>query len=319
MISDEKTNSSHLNVISIADRWSKDSRAVVYEGDNRDLLRTIPRSAIQLIVTSPPYNVGKEYEQKTSLGDYLDSQKRVINSCVRVLNDKGSLCWQVGNYVTPSGEVVPLDTLMYPIFKLHGLVLRNRIVWHFGHGLHSRKRFSGRYETILWFTKDTNDYYWDLDSIRVPQKYPGKRHYKGPKAGEYSGHPQGKNPGDYWDDKLDPGDTWDIPNVKANHIEKTVHPCQFPIALVTRLIRALSSKDTWILDPYLGVGSTSCAAVAEGRRAVGAEVEPVYAEIARQRIVRASMGTLGVRPLERPVYEPPPGSPLTVRSQEADR
>ena len=74
--------------------------------------------------------------------------------------------------------MVPLDTALYPIFKSHGLRLRNRIVWHFEHGLHSSRRLSGRYETISWFTK-TDDYTFNLDPIRVPSKYPNKRHFQG--------------------------------------------------------------------------------------------------------------------------------------------
>jgi adenine-specific DNA-methyltransferase len=129
---------------------------------------------------------------------------------VRLLHPRGSICWQVGNHVD-DGEVVPLDIVLYPIFKEHGLKLRNRIVWHFEHGLHCTKRLSGRYETILWFTK-SNDYTFNLDPIRVPSKYPGKKHFKGPRAGQLSGNPLGKNP----------SDVWIFPNVKNNHVEKTV-------------------------------------------------------------------------------------------------
>jgi len=96
----------------------------------------------------------------------------VIAECVRVLSDSGSICWQVGNYVD-DGAIIPLDSLLYPVFADLGLKMRNRIVWHFEHGLHCSRRLSGRYETILWFTKG-DDYIFELDAIRVPQKYPGK-------------------------------------------------------------------------------------------------------------------------------------------------
>ena len=127
---------------------------------------------MRLVVTSPPYNLGKSYESKTSLDAYLDNQQRVIAECVRVLHPQGSICWQVGNYVD-RGEIVPLDSILYPIFKDLGLKLRNRIVWRFGHGLHSSRRLSGRYETINWWTK--NDHYtWNLDpiprAVQIPQQ-----------------------------------------------------------------------------------------------------------------------------------------------------
>jgi adenine-specific DNA-methyltransferase len=171
--------------------------------------------------------------------------------------------------------------------------MRNRIIWHFEHGLHCSKRLSGRYETIVWFTK-SNNYYFDLDPIRVPQKYPGKKHFKGPKAGEYSCNPLGKNP----------GDVWIFPNVKCNHVEKTVHPCQFPVELVDRLVLALTNEREWVLDPFLGVGTSIIAAIRHNRRGAGAEVVDKYVDIAKRRMQQAADGALRVRPMTRPVYDP---------------
>jgi len=306
--------------VGIYSRWNRNRQVVVHSGDNRALLSSVAPGAIQLIISSPPYNVGKEYERRSSIDEYVENQRQVISACVPLLAEGGSICWQVGNHVTNRGEVVPLDAILYPLFKEQGLVLRNRIIWHFGHGLHARRRFSGRYETALWFTRDVDDYVFNLDAVRVPQKYPGKRAYKGPNVGQYSGHPGGKNPSDYWGFDLeqdDPGDIWGIPNVKANHVEKTEHPCQFPVALVTRFVRALSLPDDWVLDPYMGAGTALCAAVMEGRRAAGAEMDPSYVSIAKRRIRQALAGELPHRPLEREVYSPTPGSPLTIRTDHA--
>ena len=175
----------------ICDHFSLSRHVVVYPGDCLDLLRHIPDESMQLIVTSPPYNIGKEYERKLKPKDYLNQQAAVIEECVRVLSAHGSICWQVGNYVD-SGSIIPLDAVLYPIFRELGLAMRNRIIWHFEHGLHCSKRFSGRYETIIWFTK-TKDYVFNLDLVRIPQKYPGKKYFKGPKAGKYSCNPLGKN------------------------------------------------------------------------------------------------------------------------------
>ena len=155
--------------------------------------------------------------------------------------------------------------------------LRNRIIWTFGHGLNPSQRFSGRHETILWFTKGET-YSFNLDSVRVPQKYPGKKSYRGNKKGEYSGNPLGKNP----------TDVWDIPNVKANHVEKTEHPCQFPVAIPSRFIKALTLEDGVILDPYMGSGTTGVAAVLEGRKFIGAEIQENYYKIATDRIQQAN-------------------------------
>jgi adenine-specific DNA-methyltransferase len=219
-------------------KYSEKASIVLHHGDANKFIKTIPDETISLIITSPPYNLGKEYEIKTSIEYYLDTQTPLIHHLIRILKNDGSLCWQVGNFVDKS-EVFPLDIFYYNIFKKAGLKLRNRIIWHFDHGLHASKRFSGRYETILWFTKSDN-YTFNLDNVRVPAKYPGKTFYKGPRRGEPSGNPLGKNPSDYWSVVQQDWDTqiWDIPNVKANHPEKTAHPCQYPIELVERCVLA---------------------------------------------------------------------------------
>ncbi len=277
---------------------------VLFPKDVNLLLPTIPDNYISLIVTSPPYNLGKNYEKQVSIENYLQQQKSIIEQLYRILKDDGSICWQVGNYVS-QGEVFPLDIFYYQIFKEFNLFLRNRIIWHFGHGLHASKRFSGRYETILWFTK-TQDYTFNLDSVRVPSKYPGKRHYKGKNKGKPSGNPKGKNPSDLWEIAIEEWtkEVWEIPNVKANHPEKTIHPCQYPVELVERCILALTNEDDWVFDPFAGVGSSLIAAIKHNRKAVGCEKETQYIEITRQRINSYFEGTLKTRPMGKPVYKP---------------
>lgn len=226
---------------------------------------------------------------------------------LRVVRTGGSICWQVGYHVD-MGVVTPLDCLVYQMMSRYPVIrLRNRIVWTFGHGLHAEDRFSGRHETILWFTKGKR-YRFDLDAIRVLQKYPGKTHYKGDRKGSLSGNPNGKNPSDVWSLP----DVWDIPNVKANHVEKTVHPCQFPIALAKRLIAALAPKDGLVLDPFAGAGTTGSACALLGRRFVGAEISKRFHKVAMKRIRAALDGKLDYRPSNKPVYEPKPDTPLTM-------
>lgn len=278
--------------INISETFSPDERVILYPGDCLDLLKTIPDNTLQLIVTSPPYNIGKAYEKKLNLDTYLAQQAEVIKECVRTLSNQGSICWQVGNYVD-NGAIIPLDMVLYPIFSRFGLQMRNRIIWHFEHGLHCSKRFSGRYETIVWFTK-TKDYIFNLDPVRIPQKYPGKKHFKGPKAGQYSCNPMGKNP----------GDLWVIPNVKSNHVEKVEHPCQFPVELIERLVLALSNEEDWVFDPFLGTGTSIIAAIRHHRRGSGAETVEKYVAIAHNRIEQELAGILKTRPMNKPVYDP---------------
>ena len=251
--------------------------------DNIEYMKSLPNESMSLILTSPPYNLQREYEKLQNLESYIECQKQCISEAVRLIKNEGSICWQVGTYVS-GGEVYPLDIIYYPIFKELGLKLRNRIVWTFGHGLHSQKRLSGRHETILWFTK-TDSFTFNLDSVRVPSKYPSKKHFRGPKKGLNSCNPLGKNP----------TDVWDIPNVKANHVEKTAHPCQFPIELVERLVLALTNKNESVLDPFLGSGSTAIACLLHGRKIFGCDTNQNYIDIAWQRILDLQAGKIKVR------------------------
>jgi len=276
----------------------------IVQGDTFELVNSLDDESIQLLVTSPPYNIGKEYESKTGLDTYLQPYESFTQTVFDKIKDGGHICWQVGNFIN-KGEVFPLDIYFYSLFKSAGFKLRNRIIWHFGHGLHAKKRFSGRYETILWFSKGDN-YTFNLDPVRVPSKYPGKRHYKGNKKGQISGNPKGKNPSDYWTTVLEDWEKeiWEIPNVKSNHPEKTGHPCQFPIELVQRCVLALSNEGDMVFDPFLGVGSTIIASLMHNRECTGFEQSSSYIETAQQRILEYRQGTLKVRPLGKPVYKP---------------
>ncbi len=279
-------NSANVN------RLPRDREAFISCRDNLEFMRPLKSESMSLIVTSPPYNIGKSYEKRATLAAYVKQQAQVISECVRLLSHRGSLCWQVGNHVQ-DGEIFPLDMVLYPVFREHGLHLRNRIVWHFEHGLHCTKRLSGRYETILWFTK-SDRYTFNLDPIRIPSKYPSKKYFKGPKIGQLSCNPLGKNP----------GDVWIFPNVKSNHVEKTIHPCQFPVELVERLVLSLTDPGDAVFDPYLGVGSSVIAAIKHGRIGYGCDTVQEYIDISWERLHELRSGTLKTRPMDRPVYDP---------------
>lgn len=292
--------------IKIAYKPTKDADVVLFHGDRLELMRQLPDKSVKLVVTSPPYNIGKEYEKRKDLDSYLADQEETIKEAVRILTDDGSICWQVGNHIAKDGEVFPLDALIYAIGKKFGLKLRNRIIWRFGHGLHCTKRFSGRHETIVWFTKSDN-YTFNLDPVRVPQKYPGKKNFKkNEKYGTLSGNPLGKNP----------EDVWDIPNVKNNHPEKTNHPCQFPIELIERLVLSMTNPGDIVLDPYLGVGSAICAAVVHNRKGYGADIMKEYLDVAEDRIKAAASGSLKRRLMGTPVYQPTNGVKLAELPDE---
>jgi adenine-specific DNA-methyltransferase len=264
-----------------------------FNASNIDVVERLSDESLDLVLTSPPYNIGKSYETVSPLDEYLEGQELLIKQLSGKVKATGNVAWQVG-FTLDKGELVPLDALLYPIFKRHGFKLRNRIIWTFGHGTHARTKFSGRHEVVLVFSKAGSDGYFDLDSVRVPQKYPEKRSYKGPNKGNLSGNPLGKNP----------GDVWDIPNVKAHHVEKTLHDCQFPVALAQRLIRALSPVAGSVFDPYAGVGTTNCAAVLEGRAGLGSEIDERFFQLGVDRIQSALDGELKFRPIDKPIASP---------------
>jgi adenine-specific DNA-methyltransferase len=244
----------------------------IVHGDCLELLRGLPDGCVDLIISSPPYNLGKEYEYKRALTTYLEEQTLVLSEYTRALRPSGSIFWQVGSY-SNNGVLIPLDVRVFPILEDQGLLPRNRIVWARQHGLHGRRKFSARYETILWFTK-SDDYIFNLDQVRVPQKYQNKKAWRGEKKGDYTCHPDGKNP----------GDIWVFRNVKHNHEEQTIHPCQFPEDMVARVILATTNPGDLVLDPYMGAGTVAVVARKTGRHFLGAELDGRYHAVAEQRL-----------------------------------
>lgn len=280
----------------------KPGASTIIEGDAFSLLDQLPDRSVKLVLSSPPYNIGKSYERDLfkSQDDYREWMREFIRKLVSKVDDTGHICWQVGNHVS-NGLVEPLDYLFHPIFTEYGCRLRNRIIWTFNFGLHAQQRFSGRYETLLWFTR-SEDYHFNLDAVRVPQLYPGKRHSrnKGLRAGQPSGNPLGKNPSDFWEFNpegafiTDP--VWAIPNVKANHPEKVDgHPCQFPSELADRCILSMTRPGDVVLDPFVGTGTTVVCAEGRARVGVGFELSPAHAAAANQRLELMKRGELPLR------------------------
>ena len=298
------------------------SSTQIVEGDVQSELARVAHESVQLCVTSPPYNIGKSYERGsfTSFVEYRDWMEDVLENIFLKLKPGGSLCLQVGNHVS-DGRVEPLDYVFMPVLSRIGFILRNRVIWTFNFGLHAQRRLSGRYETLLWLTKG-DEYKFNLDPIRVKQIYPGKRHAatKGSKAGSPSGNPKGKNPSDVW--SFDPMEAffgesvWDIPNVKANHPEKTTHPCQFPNELAERCILAFSDEGDVVLDPFVGTGTTAICAQARNRIGIGIEIRTEYAAEARRRLALLAEGKLPIRPSGKPPMRPTGKERVAIQPSE---
>tara|TARA_B100000795_G_scaffold269171_1_gene257821 strand:- start:600 stop:1514 length:915 start_codon:yes stop_codon:yes gene_type:complete len=256
-------------------------------------MKAIKDEKFDLVVTSPPYNIGKEYEEKLSMQEYIDWQESIIDKIIPQMSATGSICWQVGNHVDKA-SILPLDYIFHEIFAKHGLLMRNRIIWTYGHGFHARNRFSGRYEVVMWYTK-SDEYTFNLDNVRIPQKYPNKKAFSGPKKGQLSGNSLGKNPEDVWNN---------IPNVKSNHIEKIDHPCQFPVGLIERLVLSLTNKNDLVFDPYMGVASAGVAALIHERRFKGIEIDKDYFLLAKNRLDACLDGSIQYRPHDLEIFDP---------------
>jgi adenine-specific DNA-methyltransferase len=244
----------------------------IVHGDCLQLLRGLPDGSVDLIVSSPPYNIGKEYEARRALQHYLAEQSVVLHECARVLRSTGSIFWQVGAF-SDSGSLIPLDVRFFPILEDCGLIPRNRIMWVRQHGLHANRKFSCRHESILWFTKGER-HKFKLDEIRVPQKYQNKKAWTGEKKGQLTCNPDGKNP----------GDIWIFRNVKHNHEEQTIHPCQFPEDMIARVVLAVTDPGDLVFDPYMGTGTVAVVARDHGRHFLGAELDPKYHAVAQRRL-----------------------------------
>lgn len=251
----------------------------IIQGDCADVLRALPDESVDLVVSSPPYNIGKEYEARRRLDEYLAEQETTLKECVRVLKSSGSIFWQVGSF-SYNGTLVPLDVKFFPILEGLKLYPRNRIVWARQHGLHAKRKFSARHETVLWFTK-SDAYTFNLGAIRVPQKYQNKKAYRGDSRGELSCHPEGKNP----------GDIWVFQNVKHNHEEQTIHPAQFPEGMIARIVLATTNPGDVVFDPYMGTGTVAVVARDHGRRFIGAETDERYHSVALRRLSGLPDGT----------------------------
>lgn len=288
------------NIESIVENW-----------DSKNILQKYDDNFFDLVITSPPYNIWKSYETKIAIEDYLSTQEDIIKELVRVTSDKWSICWQVGNFVD-KWEVFPLDIFYYNIFKKYWMKLRNRIIWHFWHWLHASKRFSWRYETILWFTK-SDDYIFNLDDVRVPSKYPWKLHFKWDKKWKPSWNPLWKNPSDIWEIVVRDweNELWNIPNVKSNHPEKTGHPCQYPVELVERCVLALTNSESWVLDPFNWAWSTMIASLKNNRHSVWIDRDISYCKIAKEKIESLRKWQLKTRPINQPIHKPKPWDKLS--------
>jgi adenine-specific DNA-methyltransferase len=245
---------------------------LLYQGDCLHFLRHLPTELIDLTVTSPPYNIGKEYEFIRATDEYLNWCATWMTEVHRVTTKAGAFWLNLGYFEVPAlGKAVPIP---YLLWNRSAFYLMQEIVWHYGAGVGTKKTFAPRNEKFLWFVKDREGYVFNLDEVRDPNvKYPNQK-----KNGKLKCNPLGKNP----------SDVWMFPKVTSGRLrsskERTEHPAQFPTAVIERIVRACSNRGDLLLDPFMGSGTVAEVGLRTGRPVLGFEIYPKYIDTAGRRI-----------------------------------
>ena len=272
-INERYTSIENIIIKKLGKPFYSESGFILYCGDCTEFLETLKGSdlKVNLTVTSPPYNIGKEYETKTSVESYVNWCSKWISQVYDLTSDTGSFWLNLGYFEVPNKCLcVPIPYLLWdksPFYMLQ------EIVWQYGAGVASKRRLSPRNEKWVYYAKNPLEYTFNLDDIRDPNvKYPNQK-----KNGKYRCNPLGKNP----------SDVWEIPKVTTginrSSKERTGHPAQFPLAVVERIILASSNQTELILDPFAGSCSVGVASLGLGRLFLGFEARSDYCEMAVER------------------------------------
>lgn len=262
---------------SLGKAYCMDDNFLLYNCDCMEAMSKLPPETFNLVVTSPPYNIGKEYEERMSKQEYLDWTRDWVSLVKKLLRPDGTFWFNIGFYKASKGkQYIPWEYHIYPLIQeISDLQLVQQIIWHYGAGVNCKLRFSPRKETWLFLVRDLDNYTFNLDDIRVPHKYPNQK-----KNGKIKVNPNGKNPGDVWKiKKVTSGKNRASP-------ERTDHPAQFPREVIDRIIQVSSNKGDLVLDPFIGSGTVAVSALKFGRLSVGFEVEQDYCDIAVKRYER---------------------------------
>lgn len=250
-----------------------DTGFILYQGDSTELLKKLSLTNIKfnLTVTSPPYNIGKEYEKIIAVNDYIEWCSQWMCQIHQITQSNGAFWLNVGYLEVPDkGLCVPIP---YLLWNRSPFYLLQEVVWKYGAGVSTKYRLSPRNEKWLFYVKNPQSYNFNLDDIRDPNvKYPNQK-----KNGKFRCNPLGKNPSDVWEfPKITTGK-------KRSSKERTNHPAQFPLAIVERVVKASSNQLEIVLDPFAGSCSAGIAAVGLGRIFVGFEIRTDYCEMAVDR------------------------------------
>jgi adenine-specific DNA-methyltransferase len=246
---------------------------ILFNRDCREVLDVLRYAeiSVDLCVTSPPYNIGKEYEDGLGTEEYVNWCSGWMKQIHQVIAPAGAFWLNLGYFEVPGrGLCVPIPYLLWDRSPFY---LLQEVVWHYGAGVSGKRRLSPRNEKWLFYVRDPERYTFNLDDIRDPNvKYPDQK-----KNGKFRCNPLGKNPSDVW---LFPKVTT---GTNRSSKERTTHPAQFPLRVIERIVLASSIEGQVVLDPFAGSCSTGIAAMGLGRLFVGAEISSSYCKMAAER------------------------------------
>ncbi len=232
-------------------------------GDAIAEMRKLDSEAFDLVIADPPYNLGKDYGNNHDIKgfeEYLAFSKDWIKQAHRLLKNNGTIYVFMGfRFISYLYELLDREFEMF---------FNSWIVWHYTQGMGKTRGFSPRHDDILMFTK-TKDFVFNLDDIRVPQKYYRERN-----------NMRGANP----------GDVWEFSHVHYCNENRQNHPTQKPEGLMERMILASSNEGARILDPFLGSGTTLRVCQQLNRAAIGIELNPDYAKMSQKRVQKEFTG-----------------------------
>jgi len=252
-------------------------------GDCLDVFSQMKSESVNIGITSPPYNLDKDYgkyDDDRSMDEWEALIGSVAEQMHRILKPNGSFFLNVSPIPEKkTKEIIPLDAIAYFIFKKKGFYLRNSIIWHFNNMQNCTNRLSGRWESVLWFVKDINNYVFNLEDIRIPYITKNDKRLVGG---------TGRNPTDTWNYDKPDSDFWyfdRVNNMTKTKLGLTEHPCIYPTPMIERIIRMSSNPGDIVLDPFLGSGTTSVAARKLDRVSLGIEYDKKYLPIIQKRIL----------------------------------
>ncbi len=241
----------------------------IKEGNAVELFKSIKNNSIDLIVADPPYNLNKDYGNKSDRQDfdsYIQFTKDWVREAKRVLKPTGTIYVFMGfRFISYLYQVLEKD---------NGLNFNNWISWFYTQGIGKKKGFSPRHDDILMFTK-TDKFTFNLDDIRVPQKF-----YRS------INNMRGANP----------GDVWEFSHIHYCQENRQNHPTQKPEGLIERMVLASSNEGETVLDPFAGSGTTLRVCQQLNRNCIGFELNPEYVNMVKQRLSLPFIGFDSIDP-----------------------